>query len=192
MNKCQTVKLEFTSDSSNSFNTNTKIYGSHIECGGKAAGKIGDDCFSAKYRFNIDAYTLKICSIHFTDVLRVEKSNTKSQTICGSNTVCDSNNLDNSSCFSIINNTFEQIVYKALYSIFSNGVVTKKSAVILTIRLTNIPTINYLVLYIKIGNHSYRSSSSIYNENTISNTISNISSSKSNSHTKINSSIFTN
>jgi hypothetical protein len=171
MVKCQTIKLEFSSDSQNSFETSTKIYGSHIECAGKAAGKIGNDYFSAKYRFNIDAYTDKICSIHFTDVTHIGKTDTPQFACNRYYYYYDINSSDSSSCYSnIIDDSFEQQVYIALYSIFSNGIVTQ-SGTTLTITLTNTSTINYLVLHIKVGAHSYGSSSSVYNENSISDAI---------------------
>lgn len=186
MVKCQTIKLEFTLNSTNSFNVNTKIYGSHIECVGKAAGTIGTDYFSAKYRFNIDAHTLKICSIHFTDVTHIGKTDIP-QLACGrSYYYYDINSSDSSSSYSnIIDDSFEQTVYNALYSIFSNGVVTRESEISLNITLTNSTTINYLVLHIKIGTHHYGSSSSVYNENSISDAI---SKSCGNSHKKSSSS----
>ena len=40
MVKCKTVKFEFTQNNiSNNLNINTKIYGNHIECATKIAGK---------------------------------------------------------------------------------------------------------------------------------------------------------
>jgi len=171
MVKCQTIKLEFTPNLSKSFVICTKIYGTHIECGGKAAGKIGNDYFSAKYRFNIDARTLKICSIYFTDITHIGKTDTP-QFGCGRYSYYyDINSSDNSSCYSnIIDDTFEQVVYNELYHIFSNGRVTQSSPT-LTITLTNTNRINYLVLHIKVGAHSYGNSSSVYNENSISDAI---------------------
>jgi hypothetical protein len=171
MVKCQTIKLEFTPNLSKSFEICTKIYGSHIECAGKAAGKIGNDYFSAKYRFNIDARTQKISSIHFTDVTHIGKTDTP-QFGCGRYSYYyDINSSDNSSCYSnIIDDSFEQQVYNALYHIFSTGTVTQ-SGPTLTITLTNTNTINYLVLHIKVGAHSYGNSSSVYNENSISDAI---------------------
>jgi hypothetical protein len=164
MVKCQTIKLQFTLNSTNEFDISTKIYGSHIECVGKAAGKIGNDCFSAKYRFNIDAYTLKICSIHFIDVTHVGKSDTP-LTSCNKYYNISDVSDSSSSCYNSIDDAFEQTVYNSLYSILSKAEVINKSEVVLTVRLTNNTTINYLLLHIKIGNHSYGSSSSAYNEN---------------------------
>ena len=59
---------------------------------------------------------------------------------------------------------------KELYSIFSNATI-KLSGTTLTIVLKNTSTINYLVLHIKVGAHSYGNSSSVYNENSISDAI---------------------
>ncbi len=171
MVKCQTIKLEFSSGSSNSFVTSTKIYGSHVECAGKAAGKIGDNYFSAEYRFNIDARTLKITSIHFTDVTHIGKTDTPQFGCNRYYYYYDINSSDSSSSYSdIIDDSFEQEVYNALYSIFSAGIVSL-SGTTLTIQFTNTDTINYLVLHIKVGAHSYGSSSSVYNENSISDAI---------------------
>ena len=194
MVKCQTIKMEFTSGSSNSFDVSTKIYGTHIECSGKAAGKIGENFFSAKYRFNIDARTLKICSIHFTDVTHVGKTDIPQYACDHYYYYYDINSSDSSSSYSdIIDDTFEQTVYNALYYILSNGVVTQ-SGVILTINLTNSTTsttIDYLVLHIKIGAHSYGSSSSACNENSISDAISKSCGKSSSSHKKSSSSCTT-
>ena len=175
MVKCQTIKLEFTPNSSKSFEVCTKIYGSHIECAGKAAGKIGNDYFSAKYRFNIDARTQKICSIHFTDVTHIGKTDTPQFACNRYYYYYDINDSDSDDCYSnIIDDSFEQQVYNALYSIFSSGTVTQSGTTLsLTITLTNTSTstINYLVLHIKVGAHSYGNSSSVYNENSISDAI---------------------
>ena len=173
MVKCQTIKLEFTPGSENSFETSTKIYGCHIECAGKAAGKIGDNYFSAKYRFNIDAHTPtpKICSIYFTDVTHIGKTDTPQFGCSHYYYYYDINSSDSSSSYSnIIDDTFENLVYGELYSIFSNAIVIL-SGITLTITLQNTSTINYLVLHIKVGAHSYGSSSSVYNENSISDAI---------------------
>lgn len=181
MVKCQTVKLEFTPNVQKSFESSIKMYGYYIECAGKAAGKIYDDYFSAKYTFNIDSRTAKICSIHFIDVTHVVKNDT---THFASNqhyydtsgyNVSNIGNISNSSSSysNIIDDTFEQKVYNALHHIFSTGIVTQLGTT-LNISLTNTTEdtiINYLVLHIKVGAQSYGSSSSVCNENSISDAI---------------------
>lgn len=160
MVKCQIIKMEFTSGYSNDFDVSTKIYGSHIECGAKAAGKIGDDYFSAKYRFNIDEQTLTICSIYFTDITHIEKNQNSQYKISTFDSSCD---------FDIID-TFEQKVYNALYYILTSAVITKAgSSLIVTLtNSTTTTTIEHLVLHIKVGTHSYSNSSSACDENSTS------------------------
>ena len=110
--------MEFTSGSSNTFDIKSN-YETNIECGGKAAGKINNDFFSAKYNFNIDVQTLKISDIHFTDIIHIGETiipeNTSTH-IEQANNAINKEKTDKSSSYSdIVDDTFEQSVYNILY-----------------------------------------------------------------------------
>jgi hypothetical protein len=156
MDKNHIIKIEFTSGSSNSFNFVSNCE-TQIELGGKAAGKINNDFFSAKYKFNIDVPTLKISDIHFTDVTHI------GETIVPENVPKTKSDLS-SSYSDIVDDTFEQLVYNALYFILNNSTVSKSDKN-LTMKLINKCTsdIEFLVLHIKTGSSSCSSSSSVHN-----------------------------
>jgi len=159
MEKNQIIKMEFTSGSSNTFNieVNNKI-DSNIECGGKAAGKINNDFFSAKYKFNIDVQTLKIYDIHFINVTHI------GETVIPENT-SKHNNSDTSSFSDITGGTFEQSVYDALHFILNNAVISKTDTEFV-VELTNNYTmvIDFLVLHIKIGTYDCESNLSVHDK----------------------------
>jgi hypothetical protein len=153
MVKSKFIKLELSPNTSKSFTINTKIYGNHIECVGKAAGKINDDYFSTKYTFNIDAKSLKIMNINFVDLKQVGECNTSEiakSTIDNCSATCDS-----------LKNIFENKINKILYYIFSSANIIKNDITI-NVTLTNNANnsyIDYLVIHLKIGSNSYDTSS---------------------------------
>lgn len=159
MSKNQIIKMEFTSGSSNSFDIQLNNE-TNIKCGGKAAGKINDDFFSAEYKFNVDVETPKISDIHFTNITHIGK------TIIPENTKKNEKSDNTSSYSDIIDDTFEQSVYNILFFILNNGIVNKieKKLTIEFINNNTVP-VDFLVLHIKIGTHECNSSSSVHNEN---------------------------
>jgi hypothetical protein len=162
MVKCQKIKLEFTSNTSQTININTDLYSKNIICAAKAAGKIGNDFFTAKYKFNINTQNLSITDIHFFSVSNVDK-----------NGISQINNpID---FLNIINNTFEQAIYSYLYDMLTTAIINNS---IITLTNTNI---DYLVLHIKIGSDNYNSSS-YTDEKSIVNEISQYNDKKSNSN----------
>lgn len=162
MIKCQKIKLEFTSNTSQTININTNLYSENIICAVKAAGKIGDDFFTAKYKFNINTQISSVTDIHFFSVSNVDK-NEISQLY---------NPID---FLNIVNNTFEQSIYSYLSDMLTSAIINNYMII-----LTN-TNIDYLVLHIKIGSDYYNSSSTT-DENLTTNELFQQNDKKSNSN----------
>jgi hypothetical protein len=118
MVKYQKIKLEFTSNTSQTINIDS--HSDNIICAAKAAGKIGNDFFTAMYKFNIDTKSSSITNIHFINVTNVNNTN-------------------------IIDNMLEQTVYTNLSAMLTLSTINGQD-----ITLIN-TSIDYLVLYIKLG-----------------------------------------
>ena len=159
MVKCQKINLEFTNGISQSFNVNTDVYGNHIQCAAKTAGKLGNNFFSAKYTFNINVNVPHITNIHFINVTHIDKP------------IIDNYNSSNSSSnFSnVVGETTEHTFYNNIYSILNTATVTI-SGTILTVTLNN-NKIDYLVSHIKIGSNNYNSDSSTSTEKSSSKSV---------------------
>jgi hypothetical protein len=151
MDKNNIIKLEFSSDTSNTIflEYNDEYI---IECVGKAAGIIENNYFSTKYKFDIDILNLKICDIHFINIIHVGENIENNQSVQN-------------------NNNFERIVNNNLFSVFNNTQITVNNNK-LTIQIHNCKTeIDFLVLHIKLGapNYNFSSSSSSSIKQQISN-----------------------
>lgn len=139
MVKNKTIKLEFTSYSTKSFVVNAEMYGNYIECYGKAAGKLNNDYFLAKYSFIIDVKTSELTFLEIHDIEHVGNSSSD-----------DTEDLETHT----INPTFKKNVYNFLYYILSVASV-QKSEISLIITITNNfsnTTVDYFVLHIDILN----------------------------------------
>lgn len=151
MAKIQKIKLEFTSNTTQSFDFNTDNC-NIIDCVVKSAGKINNDFFTAKYKFTIDAQVNSIIDIHFFEIKHINDNEEEKE------------NNSKISINSTLEETFEQIIYNNLSNMLLNAIVNNN-----TITLNNLD-INFLVLHIKIGSNKYNSESST-DEETISNKI---------------------
>lgn len=147
MVKIKSVKMELSPQTQENFNINTKIYGIDIECSGKAGGKLGNNYFSAKYKFNIDSEILKIYNLQIYDIKQVGES---------AEPTCE------------IKQEFCEEINNFLNNIFKNIVITK-SEITLDITITNYSsceTTDYLVLHIIIGSNNFNSNTSYKNTET--------------------------
>jgi hypothetical protein len=168
MVKCDNAKLEFTqTNPTQNFNINTKVYGKTIECAVKSAGKSDNDYFSAKFKFKIQINKNAICSVYFTDVTHIGKSATPIKKKCKYFYYYDVNCPDSSNSGSIIDDTFEQLVYDNFKTMILGGTVTSGYGCTVNISFTLPPFFDYLVMYVKIGCNEYNSSSCDNNINDI-------------------------
>lgn len=170
MTKLKSVKLEFTQISPiQNFNISTKKYGDNISCVAKAAGKQGNDYFSAKFKFVIKTKcsNAKIDKINIIDVTHIGKSNIPVKK-CGKfhyyYNINDSDSSSSCSSSSIIDDEFEQNIYNSIKLMLHNSVVTKLK------NLDNVsmtlPTsqIENMCMNIKIGTCEFSASSSSCSE----------------------------
>jgi hypothetical protein len=133
-----TVKIEFLSNSSNSFNIHDTTQKHFIPCIGKGSCQIDKKYFTTEYQFIINTLTLKIDSIVFINITHVDVINNNIITVITN--------------FDTINDNFEYNIYNALCYILNNAIITKIDDDF-CVKISNISTniiINYLLLYIKI------------------------------------------
>jgi hypothetical protein len=146
MVKLQKIKLEFTSNTTCSFNIDMYI-NNPIECAIKSAGKIQNNFFTALYKFSIDTHKNIINNIHFHEVKHINNEE-----------MTQSNMSYNFT--DITEYTFEQSIYNYLSNMLLNATINNN-----IVSLNNLD-IDYLVLHIKIGSDNYNYSSS-NNEKTL-------------------------
>ena len=137
MVKNNIIKMEFTLNSSNLLNIIINEE-TDIICWIKSAGKIGDEYFSAKFKFTIKILELKIIDIFFLNITHIGYDN--SNKILTSDTYSD-----------IIIDTFEQKVNNSLSYILNNTHIQKveNNLTLNFINYNENSDINFLVFHIK-------------------------------------------
>lgn len=171
--KYQKIKLEFTSNTTQTFNIDT-CYENPVNSSIKSAGKINNEFFVANYKFTIDTLTNTINNIYFLKVVHINNNGD------------DMSQSSISSNFSNISeDSFEQQIYNKLNNMLLNALIKNN-----TITLNN-TDIDFLVLHIKIGTENYSSNSNEKNlsieksiENSINKDYKNITESKDSTSSK--------
>lgn len=148
MVRCEFAKLEFTENNRvGKFDINTKLFGQSVECAVKAAGNIDNDFFSTKLKFKVQIYKGYIDDIFFVDISQIGKKI--------NNNV--NNNLDINNKDLIVNESFEQQVFRYLKQMIATAIVNK-SGINANISFTIPYYFNHLVVHIKIGSDDFLSS----------------------------------